>query len=168
MIEQGPQAIRMNSIGGGSVVTSMMDCSQEQVGRMIGTKGSQEQVGRMIGTKGATIKELHSMCRVESLFNALDTTIGTTVKEAKGWSGSRPCWLIATMCAAEDDIMWTSRRRRTMAVNTAKSPRAPPRGRGEIVTKVTSARVQQVAQTATHSARASLLKSTRPRLPPKG
>eukprot|EP01034_Spumella_vulgaris_P030353 gene30353-37555_t len=47
IIEQGPQAIHTNSIGGGTSITSIMDCSQDDV-------------GKVIGTKGATIKELQS------------------------------------------------------------------------------------------------------------
>jgi len=47
IIEHGPTAIHVNSMVGGPTVTSIIDCSQPQV-------------GKIIGTAGATIKELQS------------------------------------------------------------------------------------------------------------
>ena len=47
IITQGPTAIHVNSMAGGPVVTQMVECTQAQV-------------GKIIGTGGATIKELQS------------------------------------------------------------------------------------------------------------
>ena len=47
IIEHGPTAIHVNSMVGGPTVTSIIECSQPQV-------------GKIIGTAGATIKELQS------------------------------------------------------------------------------------------------------------
>ena len=40
VVEEGPQAIHVNSMTGGPVTTSVVECTQQQVGKVIGTGGS--------------------------------------------------------------------------------------------------------------------------------